>query len=244
MTPTAHSHRFPESSKAIPVPAHDTSFRPGEDGHQSEQSSWLRELGTAPAGSTTKDKRTLRLMISDLTQATIEDCFIEPVPGRAPDSFRKGSCERLQKIESGQRALPGGRWTPGFAFRNGPVNSAFCAWRVLGLRYSVAIATSAAKGPPPWATLAIARTRRRHNRLQSSGSANDKSNERKWKVVGYERYMFFSTLALSRTETQSSNRTRSSKTPLSKVQSSTHEIFAVSFSRFHRAPAMTFCFAS
>jgi hypothetical protein len=41
-----------------------------------------------------------------------------------------------------------------------------------------------------------ARTPRRHNRLQSSGSANDKSNERKWKVVGYERDMFFSTLAL------------------------------------------------
>jgi hypothetical protein len=32
--------------------------------------------------------------------------------------------------------------------------------------------------------------------LQSPGSANDKTNERKWKVVGYERDMFFSTLAL------------------------------------------------
>jgi hypothetical protein len=41
-----------------------------------------------------------------------------------------------------------------------------------------------------------ARTPRRYSTLQSPGSANDKRNERKWKLVGYEREMFFSTLAL------------------------------------------------
>jgi hypothetical protein len=41
-----------------------------------------------------------------------------------------------------------------------------------------------------------ARTPRRSSTLQSPGSANDKRNEQKWKVVGYERDMFFSTLAL------------------------------------------------
>ena len=41
-----------------------------------------------------------------------------------------------------------------------------------------------------------ARTTRRYNTLNAPGSANDKRNERKWKVVGYECDMFFSTLAL------------------------------------------------
>ena len=41
-----------------------------------------------------------------------------------------------------------------------------------------------------------ARTTRRYNTLNAPGSANDKRNERKWKVVGYERDMFFSTLAI------------------------------------------------
>jgi len=41
-----------------------------------------------------------------------------------------------------------------------------------------------------------ARTTRRYNTLHSPGSVNDKRNERKWKAVGYERDMFFSTLAI------------------------------------------------
>ena len=40
------------------------------------------------------------------------------------------------------------------------------------------------------------RTTRPYNTLHSAGSTNDKRNERKWKVVGYERDMFFSTLAI------------------------------------------------
>jgi hypothetical protein len=40
------------------------------------------------------------------------------------------------------------------------------------------------------------RTTLRYNASHSSGSANDKTNERKWKVVVYERDMLFFTLAI------------------------------------------------
>jgi hypothetical protein len=42
--------------------------------------------------------------------------------------------------------------------------------------------------------------------LHSPGSANDKSNERKWKALGCERDMFFSTLGILKTESRSSKR--------------------------------------
>lgn len=40
------------------------------------------------------------------------------------------------------------------------------------------------------------KTRRLYGTWDSPGSANDQENERKWKVVGYERDMFFATLAM------------------------------------------------
>jgi len=41
-----------------------------------------------------------------------------------------------------------------------------------------------------------ARTKRRYGTLHPPGSTNDERNERNWRVVRYERDMFFATLAI------------------------------------------------
>ena len=63
---------------------------------------------------------------------------------------------------------------------------------MLELRHSVGIENLCSEGPSPWATLA----KRRYGTLHPPGSANDERNERNWKVVRYERDMFFATLAI------------------------------------------------